>query len=66
MCINRDTLYLHDYNFPSGFRLAIEARQRVACPIIQNGYIYDEWVFKYGFLKDYRDHLTPSGRVNTK
>jgi len=62
--LERYALYLHDYGSQIGLRLAIEAPERVAALIIQNGDIYeDEFGPKYDGLKDYFANPTAEGRA---
>jgi pimeloyl-ACP methyl ester carboxylesterase len=60
----RYALHLHDYGAQIGLRLAMQAPERVAALIIQNGDIYeDELGPKYEALKVYWAHPTPAGRA---
>jgi pimeloyl-ACP methyl ester carboxylesterase len=62
--LHRYALYLHDYGSQFGFRLAMQAPERVAALIIQNGDIYeDELGPKYDWLKGYWANPTPEGRA---
>jgi pimeloyl-ACP methyl ester carboxylesterase len=61
--LERFALYLHDYGSQIGLRLAIQAPQRIAALIIQNGDIYeDELGPKYDYLKAYWAEPTPDKR----
>jgi pimeloyl-ACP methyl ester carboxylesterase len=61
--LRRFALYLHDYGSQVGLRLAIEAAERVAALIIQNGDIYEDALGpKYAGLKAYFANPTPEGR----
>jgi pimeloyl-ACP methyl ester carboxylesterase len=62
--LTRYALYLHDYGSQFGFRLAMDAPERVAALIIQNGDIYEDALGpKYEWLKQYWAHPTPEGRA---
>ncbi|GAA5091128.1 alpha/beta fold hydrolase [Nocardia iowensis] len=57
-------IYLHDYGSQFGLRLAMDAPQRVAGLIIQNGDIYeDQHGPKYAPLKLFWDNPTEEGRA---
>ncbi|WP_378741585.1 alpha/beta fold hydrolase [Nocardia brasiliensis] len=57
-------IYLHDYGSQFGLRLAMDAPQRVAGLIIQNGDIYeDQHGPKYAPLKRFWDNPTEEGRA---
>jgi len=62
--LQRFALYLHDYGSQIGFRLALEAPERVAALIIQNGDVYEEaFGPKYATLRSYWANPTPDGRA---
>lgn len=61
--VTKYVVYLHDYGSQIGLRLAMQAPERVAGLIIQNGDIYeDELGPKYQPLKEYWANPTPKGR----
>ncbi|MFJ2734850.1 MULTISPECIES: alpha/beta hydrolase [unclassified Streptomyces] len=50
--VDRFAMYVHDYGAPIGWRLALQAPDRVTAIITQNGNAYDE-----GFVKPFWDGL---------
>lgn len=62
--LTRYALYLHDYGTWIALRLAIEAPERVAALIIQNGDIYEDALGpKYAGLREYWKNPTSEGRA---
>jgi pimeloyl-ACP methyl ester carboxylesterase len=61
--IERYALYLHDYGSQIGLRLAINAPERIAALIIQNGDIYEDTLGpKYEYLRTSWADPTPQKR----
>jgi pimeloyl-ACP methyl ester carboxylesterase len=61
--LRRYVLYLHDYGSQIALRLAIEAPERVAALIVQNGDIYEDALGpKYDGLRAYWERPTPERR----
>jgi pimeloyl-ACP methyl ester carboxylesterase len=61
--LRRFALYLHDYGSQIGLRLAMQAPERIAALIVQNGDIYEDTLGpKYEPLRRYWDHPTVEGR----
>ena len=62
--LSRYALWLHDYGSQIGLRLAMQAPERVAALIVQNGDVYEDQLGpKYAALQEYWRDPTPARRA---